>query len=438
VETTVQKFEARGAAIELLKYKGREVLISGAAGTGKSVCCLMKLHLACMAYPKTRALIARRTHTSLTGSTLVTFKDKVAGDALANGVMHFFGGSPSEPAAFRYNNGSTILVSGLDKATRLLSMEFDIVFVDEAIEVEEDHLDTLITRLRNGVLPYQQMIMATNPGAPTHHLKRRADDGRTLLLYSQHEDNPAYHTGIDWTPFGRDYLDGLETLTGARKQRMRYGKWVAAEGQIYEDFDPSVHVIEKFKVPDDWPLYISIDFGFVNPFVAQWWRVDHDGRLYLTREIYHSKTLVEDHARRIQNQIDKYKREPKPYIIADHDAEDRATLIKHLGLYVNKAKKDVSRGIQAAQKRFEVQADGKPRIFFFRDAVTHEDATLRAAGKPASTVDEVSDYVWDNTGNKALKEAPLKINDHGMDAMRYVIAKLDLVSRVRQRPGEPF
>jgi PBSX family phage terminase large subunit len=431
------RFAPRGAALDLMKYRGREVLMSGAAGTGKSVACLMKIHLACMMTPKVRALIVRKTHASLTSSTLVTFKEKVAGEAIANGMMHFYGGSAQEPPAFRYNNGSTILVSGLDKSSRLLSTEFDIVFVDEAIEVTDEDLDTLITRLRNNVLSYQQLIMATNPGAPTHHLKRRCDDGRCLMLYSKHEDNPAYHDGTDWTPVGQQYLSGLDSLKGARYQRMRWGKWVAAEGQIFEDFDPSVHVIPKFKVPDEWPLYITIDFGFVNPFVAQWWRVDGDGRLYLTREIYHSKTLVEDHARRIVNVMNKYPREPKPYVIADHDAEDRATLVKHLGLYVNKAKKDVSRGLQATQKRFEIQADGRPRIFFFQDAVTYVDQELRNAGKPTSTIEEIPDYVWDNTGTKALKEAPLKINDHGCDAMRYMVARLDLVSRIRRRPGEP-
>lgn len=440
--TTTIHFEPRGAVKELMSYRGREVLMSGAAGTGKSVGGLMKVHLACMARPKVRAVILRKTHRSLTSSTLVTFKEKVAAEALATGAVHFYGGSAQEPAAFRYQNGSTILVGGLDNSARLLSTEFDLIFVDEAIEVSSEDLDTLITRLRNGVLSYQQMIMATNPGAPTHHLKRRCDEGRTKILYSRHEDNPRFHDGADWTDEGRDYLSGLDTLKGPRYQRMRWGKWVAAEGQIFEDFDHSVHVLPKsFTVPPEWPLYITIDFGYTNPFVAQWWRVDDDGRLYLTREIYHSKTLVEEHARRILNQIERNgRKEPKPTLIADHDAEDRATLMKHLGgLYVHKAKKDVSRGLQATQKRFEVQPDGKPRIFFFPDALTHEDASLREAGKPTCTIDEIPDYVWDTTGSesKAPKEAPLKVNDHGCDAMRYMVARLDLVARVRRRPGDP-
>ena len=30
----------------------------------------------------------------------------------------------------------------------------------------------------------------------------------------------------------------------------------------------------------------SVDFGFTNPIVIQWWAEDPDGRLYLYRELY--------------------------------------------------------------------------------------------------------------------------------------------------------
>src|SRR5690606_23386404 len=132
---SVVRFEPRGAALDVLTRKDNEVLLSGAAGTGKSVGALMKLHLACLNTPNVRALIVRKTHASLTASTLVTFRQKVAAEALAAGLLRFYGGSAQEPAAFRYANGSTITVGGLDRATRLLSTEYDLCFIDEAIEV---------------------------------------------------------------------------------------------------------------------------------------------------------------------------------------------------------------------------------------------------------------------------------------------------------------
>ena len=44
--------------------------------------------------------------------------------------------------------------------------------------------------------------------------------------------------------------------------------------------------------------YCGIDFGYwPDPFVCQWWAKSPEGAFY--RELYRTKTLVEDHARRI-------------------------------------------------------------------------------------------------------------------------------------------
>lgn len=445
-EPTVVRFEARGAALEALRRKDGEILLSGAAGTGKSVAALMKLHLACLRVPGTRVLMVRKTHASLTASTLVTFREKVAAEALTHGLVRWYGGSAQEPAAFRYANGSTIVVGGLDRATRLLSTEYDLAFVDEAIEVTEEDVDTIVTRLRNGRLSYQQLIMATNPGPPTHHLKARAEAGRTVMLYSKHEDNPRMHDGRDWTPYGREYLARLETLTGARYQRMRWGKWVAAEGQIYEDWDPAVHLLDPFPIPDHWTRWLAVDFGFTNPFVAQFWAQDPDGRLYLYREIYRTKRVVAEHGLdilRIVAEEDPDRpgrwiwREPKPRaMICDHDAEGRQVLESTIGVGSIPAKKGVTDGIQSVQRRLKPAGDGRPRLFVFRDAVVYRDPELVAAKRPTCTEEEFAGYVWEpqspSSRITAPKEVPLKEDDHGMDAMRYLCAELDVgTPRVR-------
>lgn len=430
---SVVRFEPRGAALDVLTRKDNEVLLSGAAGTGKSVGALMKLHLACLNTPNVRALIVRKTHASLTASTLVTFRQKVAAEALAAGLLRFYGGSAQEPAAFRYANGSTITVGGLDRATRLLSTEYDLCFIDEAIEVTEEDIDTIVTRLRNGRLSYQQLIMATNPGPPTHHLKQRADAGRCTILYSRHEDNPRMYQDGEWTDYGRDYLERLETLTGARYQRMRWGKWVAAEGLVYEAYDPAVHLVDSFTPPDDWQRWWSIDFGYTAPFVWQDWAEDPDGRLYLVREIYQTKTLVEDHAKHILSLVKDDNGgwlAPRPRaVLCDHDAEDRATLERHLGMSTIPAKKTVSDGIQAVQARWRPAGDGKPRLYLMKDALVRRDQDLSDAKKPTCTAEEINGYVWDNRPGKPPKEAPVKEDDHGMDALRYVVAERDLGSR---------
>lgn len=431
----VVTFEPRGAAKELFSSSDNEIILSGAAGTGKSVAALMYLHLSCLTTRKVRALIVRKTHASLTGSTLETFREKVAKEALEAGLMRYYGGSAQSPAAFQYKNGSSIVVGGLDKATRLLSTEFDLVFVDEAIEVTAEDLDTIVTRLRNGVLSKQRLIMATNPGPPSHHLKMREQEGRCRMLYSRHEDNPRMYRDGEWTEYGNEYISRLDSLTGVRYQRMRLGKWVAAEGLVYESWDPSIHLVDPFTPPPDWERWWSVDFGFVHPMVVQFWAEDHDGRLYLYRELYRSKQLVEDVAKeclRLVTDKDGKWTEPRPRrIICDHDAEDRATFERHLGMPTVPARKGKTSGIQAVDSRLKLQGDGYPRLYIARNATVQRDPVLKELGKPTSTEDEIQGYVWDTRNGKSLKEEPVKEDDDGMDALRYMVAERDLGKRPR-------
>ena len=80
------------------------------------------------------------------------------------------------------------------------------------------------------------------------------------------------------------------------------GRWVAFEGLVYDVFDPREHIIDMRpnEIPPSWRRIISIDFGFNHPFVAQWWAIDPEGRMYRYREIYKTGRLVEDHAKDIK------------------------------------------------------------------------------------------------------------------------------------------
>ena len=446
-DQTVVPFELRGAAWEVMRAKDSEILVSGPAGTGKSVAALLKIHLACMDNPGVRALVVRKTLISLTSSTLVLFKKKVAAEAIAMRYLHYFGGSGAEPASFRYKNGSVIVVGGLDRPSRLLSTEYDLALVDEAIETDSEDIDTIVTRLRNGVLPYQQLILLTNPGAPTHHLKQRAESGRCRILYSAHKDNPRMHDGTGWTEYGRDYLENkLGTLTGVRRQRFLLGQWCSAEGLVYDTFDPAVHLCKPIAMPPrEWTRYLAVDFGFRNPMCVQWWAVDPDDHARMYREIYRTGQLVEDVARQVLAIVKKGDGHnpdvwPPRAIICDHDAEDRATLERHIGFSTTAATKNVSEGIQAVQSRLKVRGDGKPGLYICRDALVEPDPVLKAAHKPLCTADEILEYIWDPSvrgANGTAKEAPLKENDHGMDDMRYLVAAIDLTGRPRYRSFSP-
>ncbi len=413
-------YEPVGAAKAAFYSRAPEVLLSGPAGTGKSRACLELMHLRASKYPGSRHLIARKTRASLSESGLVTFEEKVlpAGSRIKGTARRY-------RQLYEYPNGSEIVVAGMDNPDRIMSTEFDTVFIQEATELTETDWENLTTRLRNFVLPYQQLMADCNPGSPTHWLKGRESRGALLLLASVHEDNPTLYDrrGCVWTEQGTAYLAKLENLSGVRRLRLLKGIWAMAEGMVYADvWNPAIHLVDRFEIPVDWRRFLSIDFGYTNPFVCQWWAEDHDGRLYRYREIYRTRRLVEDHAREI---LGLQAGEPDPVaVVTDHDAEDRATLEKYLRRGTIPAVKSVSDGIQAVASRMKIAGDGKPRLFLLRDSLVGLDADLADRKLPTCADEEIESYVWDEK-----KDLPVKRDDHGMDAMRYAVMWAEVSSR---------
>lgn len=407
-------YQPFGAALRLWKSRAPEIVVSGPAGTGKTRAGLEKLHGCALRWAGMRGLIVRKTRESLTQSALVTFEQKVLPVSTRVAFHH-------QDQEYRYPNGSVLVVGGMDKASKVMSTEYDLVYVPEATELDEPEWEALSSRLRWGVMPFQQMLGDCNPDAPHHWIMQRANRGQLLLLESRHEDNPTVT---------EDYLARLDALTGVRYQRLRLGKWVAAEGQIWEEWDRAVHLLPSFAIPDEWPRIITVDFGYTHPFVAQWWARDPDGRLYRYREIHYRQRLVEDHAKQMAAFMTQ-ERWPAQ-IICDWDAEGRATLERYLALHTGrrvattKAIKAVTAGIQAVSVRLRKAGDGKPRLFLLRGALVERDPQADERKLPACTEEEIESYVWDLANGRKRGEEPVKLNDDGADAMRYAVAAVDL------------
>jgi PBSX family phage terminase large subunit len=426
--------ELRGAVTELAAYPELEIGVDGPAGTGKTYGILYFIHVLLLSYPGAKWLVCRKRNTDLAGSALSLYRESILDDY--EGVR-FFGGSKARPAAFLYPNGSELIVNGLDRPGKVRSMDFDGIYINEATDCELEDVEMCHIRLarrKNSKLPqrFQKLLMDFNPDAPEHFLNQRMNAGLTRRLLSRHEDNPFLWDAVtqDWTEAGVRYIGELDTLSGVRLARMRYGIWAAAEGTVYEDsWDRKRNVVKRFPLKPEWPRYLVVDFGFVNPFVCGWWAMDPDGRLYMYREIYMTKRLVEDHARQIKH-VSRWGEQggdPLPReIITDHDVEDYMTLQRHLGLMTMPAYKSVSDGIQAVASRLRPAGDGRARLFYFEDALVERDRELAMAKKPTCTVEEYDSYVWDERQGLKKGDQPVKENDHGMDQSRYMVARFDL------------
>lgn len=422
-----------GGARDFWMYKGQEVILSGPYESGKTAAALTKLHALLVKYPKSRAFIARQTYKSLLATALVTYENKVLPihpDHPESPILKY---GKSNPEFYQYPNGSHLLVVGMDNPDKILSGEFDFGYVNQAEEITLDAWEKLIARCtgRAGNAPYTQVIGDCNPSYPQHWILHRA----TLKRFEQkHEDNPSLYNQEthEWTEQGKRTMSILGSLTGIRKMRGFEGRWVAAEGVVYEFSD--IHLIARENVPEIKRWYLAIDFGYTNPFVCQLWGVDSDDRAYLWHEIYMTHRTVKAHVPAIKAMIGERHIEA---IIADHDAEDRATLREN-ELSTKAARKEIELGIQLVQERLKIQPDGKPRLFICEDACLEYDKELYREYPgdlhPCCTQHEMAVYAYPpSKEGKSDKEEPMDLYNHGMDSLRYFVATVG-----RTRMGLPI
>jgi phage terminase large subunit len=472
------QYQPSGSALALFYDKSALVGVCGPAGTGKSRGCVEKLHLCAEKYPGSRLLICRKTRASLTETALWTYENEV----LPPGHKCKDGGRRSHRQSYIYPNGSEMIVCGLDDAQKIMSAQYDIIYIQEITEVTKNDVEMLMTRLRNDVIPYQQIIFDCNPSYPLHWVNQGSLAGNFKMYSSYHEDNPRLweqapahihdvqpewpDMALDgrvgrWTQKGLAYIDKLSKNTsGARHKRLRLGLWASAEGAVYEMWDANIHIVpnaharQALPLPREWQRVWSLDFGFTAPFVWQCWAIDGDGRGWLEHQIYMSNRTVDQHAVSVMDCIGwgleasgqlvpvRADYTPLPIVaVCDWDGDGRVTMERAFpGIrFENAYKASEEDGLQACAMRLKVQKDGLPRLLFLQGSLYEVDKQLVEDTKPARTEQEFDSFVWDTKkmrgdgASAGLKETPIKENDHGMDCMRYFVGWLD---RLAEKVGK--
>ena len=390
------------------------MLLTGAAGGGKSRTAAEKVNAYCWRYPNSTWLIMRKAREWASKSIVPFMWQSVIG---RDPRIKY---NKSE-GVFYYPNGSVIYSGGMldDKqreSVRSIGGDggLDGAWLEEGNAFTRQDYEEIVGRVRHTAASWQQIIITTNPDSPTHWIyKDLIQGGGASVYYSGAKDNP-YNSPA--------YLANLEKLTGVMYDRLVLGKWVQAEGAIYSEYDANVHMIDADKCPPFVRRVRVVDFGYTNPFVCQWWGIDADGRAYRYREIYKTRALVEDLTKQIVKLSDGEYIEAT---IADHDAEDRATMARH-GINTIAADKDVATGIQAVKARLKIQPDGKPRLYLVRGALVEPDPLLSEAKKPTCFEDEIVGYSWQKyQDGRQNKEQPVKVDDHACDAARYFVKHID-------------
>jgi len=231
-----------------------------------------------------------------------------------------------------------------------------------------------------------------------------ADDVRVHYIHG--EDNPHLPEGA---------LARLLRQYGPHERAARArGEWTTLEGRVYMDWARHIHVIEPRPIPDDWPIYLGVDFGTRAPTAVVVCALDpKDDRLYLVDEYYKAQATLSDHARAIHALIAKWG-EPEWIVCDPEDRGARLALARDHGLTnigARKGKGSVRNGINDLAERLAPDAEGHPGLQVFSTCT--------------SFIREIEGYVWDERGAGEVRDQPKpRQADHLLDAMRYLVTKL--------------
>lgn len=245
-------------------------------------------------------------------------------------------------------------------------------------------------------------FFTTNPDSPLHWFKVGFLDKRDEL------DLIDFHFVLaDNETLTPEYIAALKAEnTGLWRKRFVDGLWVAAAGTIWDAFDEDKHVVDE--LPEGLVIvrwFASFDYGTSNPFVALLIGVDTNGRYWVTDEwrwdSRAKQRQLTDSQYRTQMETWLAEGPGKPKTIwGDPSATSFLTECRQHDLPVGLADNSVENGLRSV-------------------ATVIAGDRLRILRRCQGLIAEIPGYVWDPKAQAKGIDAPLKVNDHGCDALRY-------------------
>ncbi len=375
-----------------MRAKEKFVIFGGARGGGKSWAVRWKAVLLCGKYPGIRVLIMRKSYPELLENHIKPLQAQLSGVARYNSLTH----------EIRFPNGSSIKFMFCGKDSDLMKIqghEYDVIAIDEATQMTEYQIKTVMACLRGANSFPKRMYMTCNPGGPGHqYIKRlkerrfRADENPADYVFIQSlvTDNKAL---MEKQP---DYIEQLKAQPPKQREAWLHGNWDVYEGQFFEEFrdDPDhyadrkfTHVIPPFEPPPGWRVYRSFDWGYARPFSCGWWAVDPDGVFYRILELYGCR---QDHGEDVPNEgvkwvddkifseIARIEREhpwlkgrrvqgvadPSIWAGAENGISRYDTAVRHR-VYFEKGNNDRIPGWMQCHYRLAFDANGYPMMYVF-------------------------------------------------------------------------
>ncbi len=382
------------------------LLLTGAAGGGKSRVGLELLHRYMSYYPGATGIMLRKKAVDA-GISLVPFlKHTVIPESNSKAVVKLSG------RYFDYPNDSILYWRGMKdddqrEAVRSIGQRggVDIILIEEANAFSWLDFQELLARLRGTAGDFRQVILMTNPDAPTHWINEKLIlGGLATVVYSGAQDNAKNSP---------EYIKTLSLLTGVMKDRLVDGLWVMAEGVIYDNFAPEYNVTDDAEYDPAREVIWGVDDGYAagggpgsanyRPRVILPGQVTAQGGIDIFNEYYATQELSE---RSVDNVLDWSYKEPDVAYV-DSAAAELKGRIWDRGILSVGATHKVQEGIKNVRRLI---CDGQ------------DVRLLRIHPRCVNLIRELQSYRYDDNSKVATvgEQKAKKIDDHGPDCLRYM------------------
>lgn len=189
----------------------------------------------------------------------------------------------------------------------------------------------------------------------------------------------------------------------------------AVQGAVYPDFDRKVHLIKPNEIPEDLTYYGAIDFGWhTTAFLL--WGVDKDQTWYLIDEVYGREETLEAILPRIKNVIGDKR---MVVIVADSANRDAIEIMGKTYPVIGVNKANDTKGYQLGISLITEKL--KPRL----QLIGQPKPSMFIGSNCKNFVFELESYRFpEDKPERNPSDVPIKENDHGPDAARYLFLQL--------------
>ena len=289
-------------------------------------------------------------------------------------------------------------------------------FVDEFPKQPREFVAEANLRCR---IPGARLVYTCNPEGPLHWAKTdfidQADKLKAGLFEFRLEDNPS---------LDEDFVESAKvSAKGIMYQRLIEGKWAAATGLIY----PHAFDVISIDPPDVRAEYYDIAIDVANSGVTHALLIGTfaNGMIWVLDEWRHDGATEGQwtNGQQIMEIMKKFSHHNIRYFYVDPEAKgfkvflDRYQNLLHGLTNVVPVDNDVKNGIELVNmwmmdKRLQISKNDCPEL-----------------------VRELGSYSWDEKAALKGEDRPMKLNDHGADALRYYCYTRSLQESLPRIPG---